>query len=402
MPSAPRVLFVLADSHRLPFRSGSFERIVCFSILMFLEMETVAAEMRRILSTTGRCALVEPVAGNPVSALYRFISRRYAGIARWRRPAEIRAAFAGRFSIQEEESFYYFPPWTCLPRGPARSICRWIDRRLLGALPFLSTRPWVVRLELRVPSAPSTDDYWRGVHAATGDDLAAVCYPALPPSFNRLVDRLFRRPFEEAVAGIPPGRALELGCGRGRWLRRLAALGWKAWGVDIAPGSRASSLANVRALPVATGALDLVVAVTVLQHVEDPVRCAALDEVRRVLSPGGRFLLVELLDREGMTWQSHVMPRPASWWREELVRRGFVIEREIPVEHLPILVALERRAARRRPATPAIADRPAASSFARSVAWNLVAIVSAFIEPLARRLAPESATHRLFLCRKSG
>lgn len=48
---------------------------------------------------------------------------------------------------------------------------------------------------------------------------------------------------EIAAGGLPPGRALEIGCGTGTNARALAAAGWDVLGVDLAP----TAIAQARA-----------------------------------------------------------------------------------------------------------------------------------------------------------
>ncbi|WP_226924769.1 class I SAM-dependent methyltransferase [Georgenia satyanarayanai] len=50
-------------------------------------------------------------------------------------------------------------------------------------------------------------------------------------SVNALLDR------EEAERGRPPGRALDIGCGRGQYTPGLARRGWQAVGVDLVPAA---------------------------------------------------------------------------------------------------------------------------------------------------------------------
>jgi SAM-dependent methyltransferase len=100
-----------------------------------------------------------------------------------------------------------------------------------------------------------------------------------------------------------PGRlTVDLGCGEGRLLRDLAAMGHRVVGVDSAPtmaraaaqalGSARVVVADAAQLPLATGAADLVVAFMSLLNIDDLP--AALGEVGRVLAPGGRLCVAVL------------------------------------------------------------------------------------------------------------
>jgi SAM-dependent methyltransferase len=106
-----------------------------------------------------------------------------------------------------------------------------------------------------------------------------------------------------------PGPLLELGCGTGRVLVPLARDGHQVVGIDVArsmlarAAGRAAKLpraararialaaADMRALPFARARFALVVApFNAFQHLYTRTDVAAcLDEVRRVLQPGGRF-----------------------------------------------------------------------------------------------------------------
>src|SRR4051794_13125003 len=99
------------------------------------------------------------------------------------------------------------------------------------------------------------------------------------------------------LAEVKPGeRVLDLGCGAGRF---LAALGENAVGVEIAEEAAARARANVPGadvrliedgtIPLAHGSVDLVWCSEVLEHIPDVG--AALNEIRRVLKPGGRALI---------------------------------------------------------------------------------------------------------------
>jgi len=116
------------------------------------------------------------------------------------------------------------------------------------------------------------------------------------------LDRLER----EGTFPPPPARMLELGCGNGMSSFLMARKGYEAHGVDIAPTAvawarerfAAAGLAgafhegNVCAMPFfADGSFDIVFDGSCLHCIvgEDRARC--LGEVRRILRPGGVFVV---------------------------------------------------------------------------------------------------------------
>lgn len=95
------------------------------------------------------------------------------------------------------------------------------------------------------------------------------------------------------------GRILEAGCGAGRFIRTIKRLrpDLAAHGADISePAIRrartygdgvAYDVGSLSALPYPDGFFDIVVLFDVLEHVDNP--CSALNELARVLRPGGLF-----------------------------------------------------------------------------------------------------------------
>jgi SAM-dependent methyltransferase len=113
----------------------------------------------------------------------------------------------------------------------------------------------------------------------------------------------------KAIAGLTPGDALDIGAAGGGNTRVLRDAGWRVaaleYGAEGAEVAAERGLAVMRAdatdLPVADHSLDLVVAFDVLEHIPDHDRAVA--EVRRVLRPGGRFLVAVPADPR--LWSEH-------------------------------------------------------------------------------------------------
>ncbi len=116
-----------------------------------------------------------------------------------------------------------------------------------------------------------------------------------PSGYHDMLDDLelgFLRRFAE-------GRdVLEVGCGTGLLLRRMAKFARSAKGVDLSPGmlerARARGLdvteASATSLPFADASFDVACSFKVLAHVRDVQR--ALAEMARVVRPGGTIWLV--------------------------------------------------------------------------------------------------------------
>lgn len=109
------------------------------------------------------------------------------------------------------------------------------------------------------------------------------------------------------VDGLPPGRALDLGCGEGGDAIHLARLGWQVTAVDVSPTALARVAAAARAAGVSSrvaterhdltqsfpaGRFDLVTAMF-LQSPLDLPREQVLRRAATSLEVGGRLVLVE-------------------------------------------------------------------------------------------------------------
>ncbi|MDR2515939.1 MAG: class I SAM-dependent methyltransferase, partial [Spirochaetaceae bacterium] len=95
----------------------------------------------------------------------------------------------------------------------------------------------------------------------------------------------------------PPPHVLDVGCATGALLLRLRDRGWRVTGVEISPSAeyaRGERLLDVRSLPLEENhfpgeSFDLILASHLIEHLNDPG--SFVREARRLLRPGGRFLV---------------------------------------------------------------------------------------------------------------
>jgi 2-polyprenyl-6-hydroxyphenyl methylase/3-demethylubiquinone-9 3-methyltransferase len=103
----------------------------------------------------------------------------------------------------------------------------------------------------------------------------------------------------EALGPLAGRRVLDLGCGKGRFARALSNQGARVVALDLAAGmlAQARGMDRVRAsakrLPFGPRTFDAVVAVEVFEHLEPVALEGTLDELRRVLRPGGLLAIVD-------------------------------------------------------------------------------------------------------------
>jgi malonyl-CoA O-methyltransferase len=123
------------------------------------------------------------------------------------------------------------------------------------------------------------------------------------------------------ILPLHPRRAIDVGCGTGRWTERLSAIGVDASPAMLAiaagkPGLRGRlAVADATALPIASASADLVLCALTLGHIPD--QGAAMREFSRVLTPGGTLLLTDFHPAAA-----------ALGWRRTFRRNGRVYELE--------------------------------------------------------------------------
>lgn len=143
-------------------------------------------------------------------------------------------------------------------------------------------------------------------------------------------------------------RALDLGCGSGVNSRFLAEQGFQCWGTDISPvgiantqrllqahGLRAEcQVAPIDRQPFADGAFDLVISIGVLDSAGPESAPSAIAEIRRLLRPGGRALLVFASDADMPGGQRHaVRPHGLPAGRGRGTGAGLRAGRHRPLRH---------------------------------------------------------------------
>jgi SAM-dependent methyltransferase len=123
----------------------------------------------------------------------------------------------------------------------------------------------------------------------------------LSPSFGSpdCKDRIYQNVGNPALlrmlSSLPPGSALDCGCGAGDNAKRLSEVGWRVTGLTISPSEREIALQycesvflgdlNVGITTEIRGPFDLIIFSHVLEHLFHPE--VALREARRLLSPEG-------------------------------------------------------------------------------------------------------------------
>ena len=143
-----------------------------------------------------------------------------------------------------------------------------------------------------------------------------------PPAAARLLSPLFTRRYSQGVPHyVPGGKMLDVGCGNGRYLGTMRALGWDVQGVELS--ETGVKVCRAAQLPVHHGDLasaqfpsdsfDLVTVRHVIEHIAEPQPFMA--ELARILKPGGRLVIetpnANALGRAlmGASWFANDVPR---------------------------------------------------------------------------------------------
>lgn len=211
--------------------------------------------------------------------------------------------------------------------------------RYYGITPALdapAARLWPLLREQASETAAAEHDA-RRVEAVMAErrSTSAQFFSSAAGQWDHLRNELFGQQFQQdaLLALLDPRLRLgDLGCGTGEFSALVAPVIAKVVAVDAsaemlsAARARLAPFTNVdvrrgslEALPIDDAQLDVAVLALVLHHVPDPGR--AIAEAARVLAPGGRLLVVDMLPHErteyqqqmGHVWLGFAEPQLRRW-----------------------------------------------------------------------------------------
>ncbi len=134
--------------------------------------------------------------------------------------------------------------------------------------------------------------------------------------------RLYEELFSTFLGETRIERLLDIGCGSGIYFEALLPHAFCIHGLDASSAMAAVArdfrrerhlepievlVGAAEGLPYPAEIFDTVIAMDVLHHVQSP--CRVIDEVSRVLKPGGRFLVFEPNILNPLVWCAHAFPR---------------------------------------------------------------------------------------------
>jgi ubiquinone/menaquinone biosynthesis C-methylase UbiE len=219
---------------------------------------------------------------------------------------------------------------------------------------------------------------------ADGPDNRAY-YDAFAQGYDRGRDRGYHKLIDDQAAGIVRRHAegkevLEVGCGTGLILERVARFARSAHGVDLSPGMLARARergldvreGSATALPFADASVDVAYSFKVLAHV--PAWETALAELVRVTRPGGRIIF-DTYNRNSLRWLIKRLwgpRRTSAAFDEAAISTRFMTPAEAE-RHLPRGTrVIERAGIRITTPHPIVARLPGLAAIHERVEWALM------------------------------
>lgn len=212
---------------------------------------------------------------------------------------------------------------------------------------------------------PEMRRYWETHHALRAnvdwsndpDGLDNVCHAGAPAWLNAYYARWQRNVYRALLSLLPDGtgrRALEVGCGAGRWCRLLFEHGYEVTGIDLQSALISHNREQHPAMDFHCCSLQeyepdtpfhLVSSVTVLQHIPFGEQIPAVQKLRSTLIGGGHAIVLENIRDQA----AHVFSRSIADWIDLFVGERFEVVTVRRYDYNPTLraIGLGRRLGRR-------------------------------------------------------
>ncbi len=177
------------------------------------------------------------------------------------------------------------------------------------------------------------------------EGLTNVCYSYAPLWFNKFFAYFQTRNFNRLLRllQINKIKALDMGCGCGRWCSVLKNKGFDVTGIDLQKETIENNKVLIKDckfyvmsadnLNFDDETFDLITSITVIQHIPYAEQEKVFDEIKRVLKKGGYFLMIENTKDIGL----HVFPRNFDGWKDAIKKRGFILIKSYGQEYAPLL-----------------------------------------------------------------
>jgi ubiquinone/menaquinone biosynthesis C-methylase UbiE len=223
----------------------------------------------------------------------------------------------------------------------------------------------------------------------------------MPAFYNGAIDLAQRLALARWLRVAPGTQVLDVGCGVGRWSRRLARRGAHVTGVDLSPtmlgearrrAEREGVAERCRFLEADLAALDLgrsfplVLGVTVLQHVVEAARLEqAVGRLARHVAPGGRLVLLEAAPERGAGLESATFrARTVEEYRRVFETAGLRLAATTGVDPFPLKIRF----------------LPRLRALPRPLGLGVLAALTALglpVEVVAGRALTRSSWHKVFV-----
>jgi 2-polyprenyl-3-methyl-5-hydroxy-6-metoxy-1,4-benzoquinol methylase len=212
---------------------------------------------------------------------------------------------------------------------------------------------------------PEMRRYWETHHTLRAnvdwsndpDGLDNVCHAGAPAWLNAYYARWQRNVYRALLSLLPDEtgrRALEVGCGAGRWCRLLFEQGYDVTGIDLQSALISHNREHHPAMDFHCCSLQeyepdtpfhLVSSVTVLQHIPFGEQIPAVQKVRSTLIDGGHAIVLENIRDQA----AHVFSRSIADWTDLFVGERLEVVTVRRYDYNPTLraIGLGRRLGRR-------------------------------------------------------